>query len=131
MSGMKPANPLLGVLALGQSLWYDNIRRTLITSGELQGLIDHDGLRGVTSNPSIFEKAIAGSSDYNDLLLSMEKEKDRDAKSIYETLAIRDIQDAAGVMLPVYERTNRRDGYISLEVSPYLAHDTAGTLEEA
>ncbi|MBI3451232.1 MAG: bifunctional transaldolase/phosoglucose isomerase, partial [Acidobacteria bacterium] len=131
MPSPKPTNPLLGVLALGQSLWYDNIRRTLITSGELQGLIDNDGLRGVTSNPSIFEKAIAGSSDYNDLLLAMEKEKDRDAKSIYETLAIRDIQDAAGVMFPVYERTNRRDGYISLEVSPYLANDTAGTLEEA
>ena len=124
-------NPLLDVLSLGQSLWYDNIRRGLITSGELQGLIDNDGLRGVTSNPSIFEKAIAGSSDYNGALLALEKEKDQDAKTIYEKLAIKDIQDAAGIMLPVYQMTKKRDGYISLEVSPYLANDTAGTLEEA
>jgi transaldolase/glucose-6-phosphate isomerase len=96
-------NPLLDVLALGQSLWYDNIRRGLITSGELSGLIDKDGLRGVTSNPSIFEKAIAGSTDYNDALLALEKEKDQDAKAIYERLAIKDIQDAAGIMLPVYQ----------------------------
>jgi transaldolase/glucose-6-phosphate isomerase len=124
-------NPLLDVLALGQSLWYDNIRRGLITSGELSGLIDKDGLRGVTSNPSIFEKAIAGSTDYNDALLALEKERDQDAKAIYERLAIKDIQDAAGIMLPVYQKTKKRDGYISLEVSPYLANDTEGTLEEA
>jgi len=127
----RPTNPLLDVVAAGQSLWYDNIRRGLITSGELKGLIDNDGLLGVTSNPAIFEKAIAGSSDYNDALRSLEKEKDQDAKSIYEKLAIRDIQEAADIMLPVYTRTAKRDGYISLEVSPYLANDTTGTLDEA
>src|SRR5258706_15308029 len=98
-------NPLLDVLSLGQSLWYDNIRRGLITSGELQGLIDNAGLRGVTSNPAIFEKAIGGSTDYNGALLALEKEKDQDAKTIYEKLAIGDIQDAAGSMLPVYKET--------------------------
>jgi len=131
MTQPRAGNPLLDVLAQGQSLWYDNIRRGLITSGELQALIDKDGLRGVTSNPSIFEKAIAGSTDYNDALKALEKAKDQDAKSIYETLAVKDIQDAADVMLPVYQKTKKRDGYISLEVSPYLANDTAGTIEEA
>lgn len=124
-------NPLLEVQHYGQSIWYDNIRRGLITSGELQQLIDRDGLRGVTSNPAIFEKAIAGSSDYNNLLKALERQGDMDAKSLYEQLAIRDIQDAADVMWPVYEKTSKRDGYVSLEVSPYLAHDTKGTLEEA
>lgn len=125
------ANPLLEVQQYGQSIWYDNIRRSLITSGELQGLIDRDGLRGVTSNPAIFEKAIAGSTDYNNALRALEQQQDMDAKSLYEQLAIRDIQDAADVMLPVYEKTAKRDGYVSLEVSPYLAHDTQGTLAEA
>jgi transaldolase / glucose-6-phosphate isomerase len=125
------ANPLLDILTYGQSIWYDNIRRGLITSGELQRFMEQDGLRGITSNPAIFEKAIAGSTDYDDVLKALEQGHDRDAKMLYEQLAIGDIQAAAGVMQPVYERTNRRDGYVSLEVSPYLATDTQGTIEEA
>ena len=125
------ANPLMELQRYGQSLWYDNIRRSLISSGQLQDLIDNDGLRGVTSNPAIFEKAIAGSTDYNDALKTLERQEDRDAKSLYEKLAVQDIQAAADVLRPVYEKTNRRDGYLSLEVSPHLAHETAATLEEA
>ncbi|MBI3325683.1 MAG: transaldolase, partial [Nitrospinae bacterium] len=124
-------NPLIRIQQYGQSVWYDNIRRSLITSGELQAMVDHDGLRGVTSNPAIFEKAIAGSTDYNNTLKALERQHDMDAKALYELLAISDIQDAADVLWPVYEQTNARDGYVCLEVSPYLAHDTAGTLEEA
>lgn len=125
------SNPLREVQQYGQSLWYDNIRRSLISSGELKRLIDEDGLRGVTSNPSIFEKAIAGSTDYDAALKESEGRQDRDAKSLYELLAIADIQAAADVMRPVYEQTQRRDGYVSMEVSPYLARDTEGTLAEA
>jgi len=123
-------NPLLDVKNYGQSLWYDYIRKGLISSGELKALIDNDGLMGVTSNPSIFEKSIAGSPDYNDALKALEAERDRDAKSLYENLAIADIQAATDVMKPVYEKSKKRDGYVSLEVSPYLANDTAGTIEE-
>jgi transaldolase/glucose-6-phosphate isomerase len=124
-------NPLLKIQDYGQSVWYDYIRRKLIISGELQKMMDEDGLRGVTSNPSIFEKAIAGSTDYNNALKALENQKDMEVKALYESLAINDIQDAADVMSSVYEKTNKRDGYVSLEVSPYLANDTAGTLEEA
>jgi transaldolase/glucose-6-phosphate isomerase len=111
-------------------VWLDYIRRSLITSGELHRLIDEDGLRGVTSNPAIFEKAIAGSSDYQQILEAPEA-RALDAKTLYEKLAVRDIRDAADALLPVYEETSRRDGYVSLEVSPFLDHDTAGTLDEA
>src|SRR5215471_10716341 len=114
----------------GQSVWLDYIRRNLITSGELQRLIDEDGLRGMTSNPAIFEKAIAGSTDYADILEELHAEG-RSAGEIYETIAIRDIQDAADLLLPIYKSTNRRDGYVSLEVSPKLARDTKGSIEEA
>src|SRR5437763_1547460 len=124
------ANPLLDIQQYGQSIWYDNIRRGLITSGELQSLVDNDGLMGVTSNPAIFEKAIAGSTDYNEALQALERNHDMDAKALYEYLAIGDIQMATDVMAPVYARTHKRDGYVSLEVSPYLAHDTAGTIAE-
>src|SRR5438093_983715 len=93
--------------------------------------MDEDGLRGITSNPSIFEKAISGSTDYADLLNSLKSRTDLDAKARYEILAIRDIQDAADILRPVYESTKRRDGYVSLEVSPYLARDTQGTIQEA
>src|SRR5262249_3917314 len=124
------ANPLLDIQQHGQSIWYDNIRRSLITSGELKRLVDDDGLRGVTSNPAIFEKAITGSTDYNEALQTF-AQQDMDAKTIYEHLAIGDIQMAADVMAPVYAKTNQRDGYVSLEGSPDLAHDTAGTTEEA
>src|SRR3979411_3199189 len=124
-------NPLKGLLAYGQSVWLDYIRRTLITSGELQRLINEDGLRGMTSNPAIFEKAIAGSTDYTDILQSLQSKTDLDAKARYEILAIRDIQDAADFLRQVYDSSKRRDGYVSLEVSPYLARDTKGSLEEA
>lgn len=123
-------NPLRQLLAHGQSVWLDYIRRDLLTGGELQRLIREDGLRGMTSNPAIFEKAIAGSNLYQDLLDAPESRK-LDAKALYEKLALRDIQDAADLLRPVYEESRWHDGYVSLEVSPKLAHDTAGTLAEA
>ena len=125
------ANPLLELQRAGQSVWYDYIRRSLLTSGELQGLIDRDGLRGITSNPAIFEKAIAGSGDYDQALAALVEGGDLDAATLYERLAIEDIQRAADVLLPVYDATKKRDGYVSLEVSPYLAHDTGRTVAEA
>jgi transaldolase/glucose-6-phosphate isomerase len=127
----KGVNHLKELQKYGQSVWLDYIRRNLITSGDLQRLIDEDGLRGITSNPSIFEKAIADSNDYADLLNSLKSRTDLDAKGRYEILAIRDIQAAADMLRPVYDSTKRRDGYVSLEVSPYLARDTQGTLAEA
>jgi transaldolase / glucose-6-phosphate isomerase len=127
----KATNPLKDLLKFGQSVWLDYIRRDLITSGELKRLIQEDGLRGMTSNPAIFEKAIAGSTDYADILASLKDRADLDAKARYEIIAIRDIQDAADLLRPVYDESRRRDGYVSLEVSPYLARDTRGTLEEA
>jgi transaldolase/glucose-6-phosphate isomerase len=127
----KATNPLKDLLKFGQSVWLDYIRRDLITSGELQRLIEEDGLRGMTSNPAIFEKAIAGSTDYADILASLRDRSDLDAKARYEIVAIREIQDAADLLRPVYDESKRRDGYISLEVSPYLARDTQRTLEEA
>ena len=123
-------SPLRALQVFGQSVWLDYIRRSLITGGELRRLIHEDGLRGVTSNPAIFEKAISGSSDYR-AVLEQPEVRALDAKSIYERLAVEDIRDAADALRPVYDRTSRRDGYVSLEVSPLLAYDTAGTLEEA
>jgi transaldolase / glucose-6-phosphate isomerase len=124
-------NPLKELNKYGQSVWLDYIRRSLITSGELRRLIDEDGLAGVTSNPAIFEKAITGSTDYTDFLVELQGHTELDAMATYERLAIRDIQDAADVMKPVYMRTGFRDGYVSLEVSPFLARDTQGTVDEA
>ncbi|MBI4552502.1 MAG: bifunctional transaldolase/phosoglucose isomerase [Candidatus Latescibacteria bacterium] len=123
-------NPLVELRKYGQSPWYDNIRRGLITSGDLQKMIDEDGLMGVTSNPAIFEKAIAGSTDYNEAMEALVRQG-KNAQEIFEALAIQDIQMAADVMMPVYRRTGGRDGYVSLEVSPYLANDTQGTIVEA
>jgi transaldolase/glucose-6-phosphate isomerase len=125
------ANPLKQLSALGQSIWLDYIRRDLITSGELKRLIDDDGLSGMTSNPAIFEKAITSSTDYSDLLAQLQQHQDLDAKAIYERIAIRDIQDVADLLRPVFDRTWRRDGYVSLEVSPFLANETQATIEEA
>ena len=127
----KATNPLKDLLQYGQSVWLDYIRRDLLTSGELKRLIKEDGLRGMTSNPAIFEKAIADSTLYSDILQSLKSRTDLDAKGRYEVLAIRDIQDAADFLRPVYDSSKRRDGYVSLEVSPYLARDTEGTLAEA
>jgi transaldolase/glucose-6-phosphate isomerase len=127
----KATNPLKDLLKFGQSVWLDYIRRDLLTSGELKRLIEEDGLRGMTSNPTIFEKAITGGKLYDDLLNSLKSRTDLDAKGRFEILAIRDIQDAADILRPVYDSSKRRDGYVSLEVSPYLARDTKGSLEEA
>jgi transaldolase/glucose-6-phosphate isomerase len=124
-------NPLKELTKFGQSVWLDYIRRDLMASGELKRMIDNDGLRGMTSNPSIFEKAFATSPDYAGDLDTFAKDKSLNAKAIYEKVATKDIQAAADLMQPVYEKTNRRDGYISMEVSPYLAHKTAETMEEA
>lgn len=115
---------------LGQSIWYDNIRRAFIITGELQQLIDKDGLRGITSNPAIFEKAIAGSTDYSEALGELARQE-KNTVEIYEELAIRDIQMAADLLRPVYEKTKGVDGYVSFEVSPHLARDTEGSIQEA
>lgn len=114
--------------ALGQSIWYDNIRRALIEMGDLQALIDK-GVTGVTSNPTIFEKAIAGSADYDADIRRLTNEG-KSVTEIYETLATTDIASGADLLRPIYERTAGADGFISLEVSPTLAHDTPGTIAE-
>jgi transaldolase/glucose-6-phosphate isomerase len=126
----KEANPLRGLSEYGQSVWLDYIRRSLITSGELKRLVVEDGLRGVTSNPAIFEKAIVGSTDYEAVINGSES-AGLDAKGLYEKIAVKDVQDAADILRPVYEESKQQDGYVSLEVSPLLANDTTGTLEEA
>ena len=113
----------------GQSIWYDNIRRGLLTSGELARLIQM-GVTGVTSNPTIFEKAIAGSTDYDEGLLSLTREG-KGVVETYEALAMDDIRATADLLRPVYDGADGADGYISLEVSPSLAHDTEGTVREA
>ena len=123
-------NPLVKLGEFGQSPWLDYIRRSLVTSGELEQMVKEDGLKGVTSNPAIFEKAITGSTDYAEWLEELSSQ-DFSPTEVYERLAVRDIQAAADVMKPVYEATDRRDGYVSLEVSPYLADDTEGTIDEA
>ena len=127
----KTGNPLKELLAYGQSVWLDYIRRDLLTSGELQRLVKEDGLRGMTSNPTIFEKAISGSKDYAQQLQELAKRKDLDAKGVFENIAIKDIQDATDVLRPVYDESKKHDGYVSLEVSPTLAHKTKDTLDEA
>jgi transaldolase / glucose-6-phosphate isomerase len=124
-------NPLKALLDYGQSMWLDYIRRDLFTSGKLKQMIANDGLRGMTSNPAIFEKAIADSSLYDDMLKALASRKDLDATGRFEQLAIRDIQDAADTLRSVYQESNFRDGYVSLEVSPYLARKTQETMEEA
>jgi len=123
-------NPLKQLARFGQSIWLDYIRRSLMTSGDLRKMVEEDGLGGMTSNPSIFEKAMGG-AEYADYLAQLRKDKTLDAKGIYEGLAIRDIQDAADVLRPVYDRTKRHDGYVSMEVSPFLANKTQETIDEA
>lgn len=124
-------NPLKQLLSYGQSMWLDYIRRDLFTTGKLKQMIADDGLRGMTSNPSIFEKAIADSSLYDDQLKSLAAQKGLDTTARYEQIAISDIQSAADTLRPVYEQSNFRDGYVSLEVSPYLARKTQETIDEA
>jgi len=123
-------NPLKGLLAYGQSPWMDYVRRDLLTSGQLKKYIDNDGLRGMTSNPAIFEKAITGSNLYADILNAPESKR-LDANAVFEKVAFRDIQDACDIFRPVYDSTKRRDGYVSLEVSPFLGYDTQATTTEA
>ncbi|MBA3247174.1 MAG: bifunctional transaldolase/phosoglucose isomerase [Pyrinomonadaceae bacterium] len=124
------SNPLVEIMKLGQSIWYDNIRRAMLTSGDLAKKIEEDDLRGVTSNPTIFEKAITGSNDYDEQLRAL-VQQGKSVSEIYEDLVVDDIASAADILKPVYDKTDGIDGYISLEVSPRLAYDTQGTIEEA
>jgi transaldolase len=123
-------NPLLELESFGQSIWIDYIRRGMISSGELQQLIEEDGVSGVTSNPSIFEKAIAESRDYDEAIRAL-AQAGKTSDEIGQSLMITDIQNVASLLRPVYNRTDGRDGFVSLEVSPKLAHDTTGTVAEA
>lgn len=125
-------NPLQKLHPLGQSVWFDFIRRSLLESGELKRLVEKDGVRGVTSNPTIFDKAISQSADYDaDLEQFLAANPDASLDAIYDHLVIADIQAAADVLRPVYDSSGGADGFVSLEVSPHLAPDTAGTIREA
>ena len=129
-AGKKIMNSLQMLAKFGQSPWFDYIRRSLITSGELARLVTEEGLRGVTSNPAIFKMAIAGSSDYDEVLSQLVQDL-KTPVDIYEHIAMADIRDAADILRPVHVQSEERDGFVSLEVSPYLARDTQGTLIEA
>jgi transaldolase len=123
-------NPLLRLQDFGQSIWQDYIRRKMILTGELKKLIDEDGIRGVTSNPAIFDKAIAGSHDYDNAISAMALEG-KDIEEIYQTLTVEDVQNAADEFRRLYDSSDGKHGFVSLEVNPHLAHDAAGTIEEA
>jgi len=124
-------NPVKALTTHGQAIWLDFLARGFIANGELKALVDSDGVRGVTSNPSIFEKAIGGSNEYDEAVSALLSERDRSASDLYETLAVEDIQRAADALHSVYDGLKGADGYVSLEVSPYLARDTEGTIAEA
>jgi transaldolase len=124
------SNPLLDLESFGQSIWMDFISRGTISSGQLQRWIEEDGISGVTSNPSIFEKAIAESDDYHESIQDLSL-KGMSSEEIFRSLTVEDIQRVADLLRPTYDRTDGRDGFVSLEVSPTLAHDTTGTIEEA
>lgn len=124
------ANPLKTLTTFGQSLWLDHIRRDLITSGQLRRLIEEDGLRGMISNPSSFEKAIVEGHEYDEAIRAMTLDG-KGLTAIYDTLSQSDVQRAADEFRPVYDRTAGNDGYVSMEINPHLAHDTNGTIEEA
>ena len=123
-------NPFIEITKLGQSIWFDNIRRSMLTSGELKKMIDEDDLRGMTSNPTIFEKAITGSTDYDQQLQALIA-AGKTAPEIYEELVLTDIAGAADILRPVYDKTDGGDGFISHEVNPKLAYETAPTIAEA
>jgi transaldolase len=127
---MMEDNPLRRLEGFGQSIWLDFTRRGMVASGEFRRLIEEDGVSGVTSNPSIFEKAIAGSHDYDEAIRDLAL-GGRSADEIYRALTAEDIQLAADLFRPAFDHTGGRDGFVSLEVSPHLAHDTAGTVAEA
>lgn len=122
-------NPLLQLKEFGQSVWYDNIDRAQLRSGEFQRLLDEDGVVGVTANPTIFEKSISSGSAYDEQINEL-VEQGKNASDIYEAVVIQDIRTVADLLRPIYERSNGHDGYVSLEVSPELAHDTEGTISE-
>ena len=124
-------NPVKALTTHGQAIWLDFLARGFIANGELKSLVDSDGVRGVTSNPSIFEKAIGGSNEYDEAVSALLSDRDRSASDLYETLAVEDIQRAADALYSVYNELKGADGYVSLEVSPYLARDTEGTIAEA
>jgi len=124
-------NPVKALTTHGQAIWLDFLARGFIANGELKALVDSDGVRGVTSNPSIFEKAIGGSDEYDGAISALLKERDRPVADLYEALAVEDIQRAADALHSVYNDLQGADGYVSLEVSPYLARDTEGTIAEA
>lgn len=121
-------NPLLMVNRLGQSIWLDYIQRALLTNGDFQRMIDNDGVSGVTSNPAILEKAIVEHHDYDAAIRAMQS---ANTNALYEQLAVADLQAAADMLLPQYVATKGRDGFVSMEVSPYLAYDTQATIDEA
>src|SRR4029079_14652413 len=123
-------NILVELQKTGQSIWYDNVRRALIDNGDLAKKVSEDDLRGVTSNPAIFEKAIVGSTDYDQAMRQLTAEG-KTVDDIYEALVIEDIQRVADLLKPVYDRTKGIDGYVSLEVSPLLAHDTDNSISQA
>ena len=125
-------NPLKELHTQGQSVWLDFISRKLVQSGELDRLVREDGVRGVTSNPTIFEKAFAASGDYDDSLREyLRRSPSISIGELYEGVAIEDIQMAADALRPVFDESHGDDGYVSLEVSPHLANDTQGTIAEA
>ena len=125
-------NPLREVEALGQSIWLDYMRRDLITTGKLQQLIDEDGISGITSNPTIFEKAISAGSDYDSAIQKiLNASPEIDSATLFEQLEVEDIRMAADVLRPTYDRTNGGDGFVSIEVNPHLAYDTTGSIAEA
>jgi len=124
------SNPLLQIKELGQSIWLDNLTRSMLREGRLAKLVAEDGLAGVTSNPAIFNKAMTRGSDYDDQLRAL-AEEGRTAGEIFETMAVDDIQGACDVLRPVFDAANGTDGFVSLEVSPHLARDAAGTVGEA
>src|SRR5688572_28908351 len=125
-----PINPLVALVSQGQSIWLDFITRDLVHDGTLRHLIEDDGLRGMTSNPTIFQKAIAEGHAYDEQVEQLVGEG-KDAREIFTALAITDIQDACDLFRPVYDDSDGLDGYVSIEVSPGVAHDTAATLSEA
>lgn len=124
-------SPIFQAHALGQSIWLDNISRELILSGELRRWVVSEGIRGVTSNPAIFEKAIAKTADYDAAARALVRQGAKDALDVFERLAVVDIQLGCDLLRPVYEESGGRDGFVSLEVSPHLAYDTGGTITEA
>src|SRR4051794_38559477 len=124
------SNPLVELTKTGQSIWFDQMERRLVTSGDLKRMIDEDDLRGLTSNPTIFEKAIGGSDDYDAQLRDLAAQN-KSREEIYDAITIEDIGNAADVFRPVYDKCKGGDGFCSLEVSPLFASDTAGTAAEA